>query len=334
MTRLGAPVLVCGGGSIGRRHIRNLLQLGVNVIGWRERAENATEMAREFGIQTMFNLNEAIAAARAVVVATATDRHMEQALKVVRAGKPLFLEKPVSHSQDDVGELVALAEGCAVEVGCQLRAHPTLVMLRDQLRLSTPDRVAGYRLVMGQRLDEWRPDSDYRQGYSADAARGGGALFDLVHQIDLALWLFGPVKQVAAMLDKRGRLAIAGDDFSSLMLRHADGTVGQIQLDMVSPAYRGGAEVVMLDDLYEWSLAEGSLTRRRGADSEIMASVPAGFQRNDLFLAHIRYFLSRLDDPAMPPLCPLSDGIAALDIMVAARISHAESRFVTLGTDG
>ncbi|MFO7483829.1 Gfo/Idh/MocA family protein [Oceanibaculum nanhaiense] len=324
------PILVCGGGAIGRRHIGNLLQLGAPVIGWRARAEKTEEMAREFGIPTMLDLDEAIEAASAVVVATATDRHMEPALKALRAGKPLFLEKPVSHDRAGVDELAALAQGKMVEVGCQLRAHPSLTALRD--RLAGPAKIAGYRLVMGQRLDEWRPDSDYRQGYSADAARGGGALFDLVHQIDLALWLFGPVRQVAAMLDKQSDLAIAGDDFSSLMLRHADGTVGQIQLDMVSPAYRGAAEVVTLEDVFDWSLATGTLTRRRGEESEIVARVPDGFQRNDLFLAHMRHFLSRLDDPALPPLCPLSDGIAALDIMLAARKSHAEERFVTLET--
>lgn len=328
MSPPGAPLLVCGGGSIGRRHIGNLLQLGTPVIGWRARAEKTEEMARDFGIPTMLDLDEAIEAAHAVVVATATDRHMEPALKALRAGKPVFLEKPVSHSRKGIAELAALAEGKVVEVGCQLRAHPSLVVLRSQLTNSS--RVAGYRLVMGQRLDQWRPDSDYRQGYSADAARGGGALFDLVHQIDLALWLFGPARQVAAMLDRRGDLAIAGDDFSNVTLRHADGTVGQIQLDMISPAYRGGAEVVTLEDVFDWSLATGALTRRRGEASEIVASVPDGFQRNDLFLAHMRHFLSRLDDPSLPALCPLSGGIAALDILLAARKSHEESRFVTL----
>lgn len=328
MSRPSAPLLVCGGGSIGRRHIGNLLRLGAAVIGWRARAEKTEEIAREFGIPTMLDLDEAIAAASAVVVATATDRHREPAMKALRAGKPVFLEKPVSHSREGVAELAALAEGGIVEVGCQLRAHPSLAALRG--RLGDGARVAGYRLVMGQRLDQWRPDSDYRQGYSADAGRGGGALFDLVHQIDLALWLFGPVRQVAAMLDRRGDLAIAGDDFSNVMLRHADGTVGQIQLDMVSPAYRGAAEVVTLEDVFDWSLAAGTLTRRRGDESEIVAGVPDSFQRNDLFLAHMRHFLSRLDDPSLPALCPLSDGIAALDVLLAARQSHAESRFVTL----
>lgn len=324
-----SPILVCGGGSIGRRHIGNLLRLGAPVIGWRARAEKTEEMARDFDIPTLLDLDVAIEAASAVVVATATDRHMEPALKALQAGKPLFLEKPVSHSRKGIADLAALAEGKVVEVGCQLRAHPSLTVLRS--RLADGVRIAaGYRLVMGQRLDQWRPDSDYRQGYSADAARGGGALFDLVHQIDLALWLFGPVRQVAAMLDKRSDLAIDGDDFSSLMLRHADGTVGQIQLDMVSPAYRGGAEVVTLEDVFDWSLATGTLTRRRGQETETVARVSDGFQRNDLFLAHMRHFLSRLDDPALPPLCPLSDGIVALDILLAARESHAEERFVTL----
>ncbi|KZD12210.1 Gfo/Idh/MocA family protein [Oceanibaculum pacificum] len=320
-------ILVCGAGSIGRRHIANLQRLGAPVIAWRERAELVGDLAREFGIDTVTNFEPALDAARAIVVATATDRHMPLALAAMRRGKPLFLEKPVSHDREDVDSLERLAAGQIVEIGCQLRAHPNLARLRRELG---DGAVAGYRLAMGQRLDEWRPGSDYRAGYSAQSARGGGALSDLIHQIDLALWLFGPVRQVAAMLDRRGPLEIAGDDFSNLLLRHDSGVVGHIQLDMLAPAYRGEAEIVTADHIYRWSLRDGVLSRAQGDNVDVIDSTPETFQRNDLFLSHMRHFLARLDDPALPALCSLADGISALDIVLAARRSQAENRFVTL----
>jgi len=43
-------VLVCGTGSIGQRHIKNLQSLNVNVSAWRNRGELAKELSEKFGI--------------------------------------------------------------------------------------------------------------------------------------------------------------------------------------------------------------------------------------------------------------------------------------------
>lgn len=315
-------ILVCGAGSIGKRHIANLLCLGAEVSVWRTRSNLLSEIAREFSVQTYVDLWEAIREVEAVVVATATDQHVDIATKILQTGRrALFIEKPLSHDWSGIDKLHHLAKGMIVEIGCQFRAHPNLIRLKRILNRLEYGRTLSYRLAMGHRLDAWRPNQDYQQGYSADGTRGGGALFDLIHQIDIALWLFGPVVAVQAVLSKIGDLNIRGDDVTNILLTHQSGVTGHIQLDMVSPVYRCEAEVITNKAILRWSNQEGIL-RCQLAESEIIADqVPQSFDRNDLFLNHMTHFLKRLEDGTLPALCAFEEGMAALQVAIEARNS-------------
>lgn len=323
-------ILVCGAGSIGRRHIANLLRLGAEVSVWRVRSDLLLDIAHDFPVRTCADLSEAIAEAEAVVVATATDQHVTIATEVLKAGRALFVEKPLSHDWAGIDSLRHFAAGQVVEVGCQFRAHPNLIALALLLGQQEYGEPLTYRLAMGHRLDSWRPAQDYQQGYSADSARGGGALFDLIHQIDIAIWLFGPVVAVHATLAKLGDLKIKGDDVTNLLLTHKSGLTGHIQLDMVSPVHRCEAEIITSKAIFHWSNAEGLLRCNLPAGEVIVDRLPEGSERNDLFFSHMAHFLKRLDCSSLPPLCKFEDGVAALQVALAAREANSFGRMVKI----
>ena len=313
-------VLVCGAGSIGRRHMANLRKLGATVTAWRSRTDLGEALAQEFGITVHSDLATAVSGADAVVIATETDRHIAPALAAARAGKALFIEKPVSHSREGIDALVALVreKQLVVEVGCQLRAHPCLRELHNRVRSGQDGPIHLLRAAVGQRLDAWRPGADYRQSYSADASRGGGALMDLIHEIDLVLWLAGPVAQVEAVTAKLSDLVIAGDDIACVTLTMRSGALAQIELDMLSPVFRRSVEVVSRDAVYRHDDMSGGLVRSDATGAAAVKQTPPGHERNHLFVSHMEHFLKRLQDPKLPALCPLDDGIAALDVALAA----------------
>ena len=172
---------------------------------------------------------------------------------------------------------------------------------------------------MGHRLDAWRPNEDYEQGYSANAARGGGALFDLIHQIDIALWLFGPVVGVHAILTNLGVLNIQGDDVTNLLLTHKNGTTGHIQLDMACPVYRCEVEVMTSNALFRWFHSEGKLYQLSPECETIVDCLPEGFKRNDLFLSHMAHWLKRIENPELLPLCAFEDAVESLRVAIGAR---------------
>jgi len=323
-------VLVCGAGSIGKRHIANLLQLGAKVSVWRSQNHLLRTIGDEFDVEVNEDLDNAIDKADAVVIATATDNHIPLAIKVLQAGKALFIEKPLSHNWTGIEDLQRLAFGKIVEVDCQFRTHQNLIALSQLLQQTGNDNILTYRFAMGHRLDAWRKGKDYRKAYSSDATRGGGALFDLIHQIDLAIWFFGPVAEVNAVLSKRSELDISGDDVSNLLLTHRSGLTGHIQLDMASPVYRCEAEVMTTGSIFNWSYSQGTLRNHSQEENVIVNQVPEGFERNDLFITHMAHFLERLVDNSLPPLCSLEDGIAALRVAICSREANLSGKKITI----
>ena len=322
----GLRVAVLGAGSAGRRHIANLKELGANVSAWRERRDCAAALAKEFGIEVHESAEEAINDSDAVVVATATDRHLVHALTAAKVGKPFYLEKPVSHSAAGLNELELAAESGVNEVGTQLRFHPALLHFRKLLAQSADGPVRTFRAFAGQHLEDWRPGSDWRNGYSADASRGGGVLFELIHELNLVAWLLGPVRSVMAELSDGDDLGLTCDVVANLVVTVAGGPAGIIQTDMVTPGLRRGFEVVREGAHVSFDYSDGLIVRSTREGSEVVFATPPDFARNDMFLSHMRYFLRRAAGENLPPICSLSEGIADVRLALAARTSAMEGR--------
>jgi predicted dehydrogenase len=315
-------VLVCGAGSIGKRHIENLLKLDVQVSVWRTQIELLKNLSDEYNIETFEDINLAIENSDAVIVATATDQHVKIAIKVLKAGKALFIEKPISNNWESIDKLIELSKNKIIEIGCQFRKHPNLIELSKIIQKKKEEDILTYRFAMGQRLDTWRIGVDYKKGYSSDEKRGGGALFDLIHQIDLAIWLFGPILSINAVLTKRSKLLISADDITNLLVTHVNGLTGHIQLDMCSPIYRCELEIIADDSVFSWSYSSGSLIKNSPNKKEVIHQLNKEYNRNSMFMDHMKHFLNRIDNVEITPACSLNDGLAALRVVLCARESN------------
>jgi CMP-N,N'-diacetyllegionaminic acid synthase len=89
-------------------------------------------------------------------------------------------------------------------------------------------------LVCGQYLPNWRPNTDYRESYSADINQGGGVLRDLSHELDYCAWLFGSFVEVKSINKKVSSLEISSDDIFSCVGITEHNVVVNISLDYLS----------------------------------------------------------------------------------------------------
>ena len=329
-------VLVVGTGSIGKRHIANLLALGVRVSAFSYRAAAGDETAQAVfqnpRVWRAPELAQALAGdVGAVVVANRTDLHLEVALQAARLGKHLFVEKPLAVSLAGVSELQRLVaqRGLVVEAGFMLRRHPNLLWLQQYLAAGALGELFHARAAVGQWLPDWRPGSDHRQGYGAFRAQGGGVVFDLIHELDLVHWLLGPVADVSAMTRVVTSLGIETEAVAQIGLRLASGVLAQVHLDYVRPGYGRDMEIVARHGVLAWDYPAGTVSLdRAGAAPEIVHRVPAGFERNTMFREHMAHFLQRIQTPALPAVSSLTDAEAVLRLALATHLSSAERRHV------
>ncbi len=315
-------VLVVGAGSIGRRHIANLLNLGVEVSCYSYRGGSV------YGAEPVTDLQAALQSDfDAVVIANKTDQHMDVAIRAAYEGKHLFIEKPIATSLAGSEELQNIVQqsSLVVEAGFMLRLHPNLLWIKQSLEQGVLGDVMYLSASVGQWLPDWRPESDYRTSYSAFRNSGGGVIFDLIHELDLVYWLTGEIAEVSAMTRNVESLAIETEAIAQVGLRLKSGVLAQVHLDYVRPAYSRRLEIVGARGILSWDYLSNKvfLTREDGTQ-ELVHSASVGFERNNMFQSHMALFLDRIIGARAVAASPLNESIAVLKIALACHQS-AES---------
>jgi len=196
------------------------------------------------------------------VIAGPNETHAPLAVKALRAGLHVVVDKPV-----------ALTSAQAMQVQQAAQDSGRLAMVFQNRRWDGDYLTIKAALEAGLVGEVYQFDSAFEWyapsvggGWkdTASAARGGGIFFDLgPHLVDQALQLFGQVEQVHAELDRR-RHTGGSDDDSFVCLRHANGVRTRLWASAIAPANRprfrilgsrGVLETVGLDPQEEQSLA-------------------------------------------------------------------------------
>jgi predicted dehydrogenase len=254
-------VLFAGLGSIGRRHARLLEEREdpIEIIAYRTNEEpTGLNSITEFD-----DLDRALGEEPDVAFITnPTFRHVETALRCARANCDLFIEKPLSHTLDEIEVLIDEIErrGLVTCMGCNLRYHPVIQTIRDELAAQSIGPSYSYRIHAGSYLPDWRPERDYRDSYSSSTETGGGVVLDLIHELDYARWLFGDVDRIVSSVGQVSHLDIDANDVAEILFEHADGTIGSVHLDYYRRSERRDIEITGRSGVLGGNLVEGSVS--------------------------------------------------------------------------
>ena len=298
--------LVVGYGSAGARHARALRELGLDVAAVSRRPLEELSAFRDLG--------EAVSRQRPgyVVVANETARHratLEQLAACGYSGNVL-VEKPLFH---DAGPMPA--NGFArVSVGYQLRFRPLLQRLRERLSGVTP---VSAQIYVGQHLPQWRPDRRYQDSYSARADQGGGALRDLSHEIDLALWLFGGWTRVTALGGNHGALEVDSDDCFTLLLETPRCPAVTVQMNYLDRQRR--REILVN--------AKEATLRADLVDNLLEVDAESERFEGDPFQSTLDMHRAALDGD-MVLLCDLAQGSAVMQVICGAEAAAARRSWI------
>jgi predicted dehydrogenase len=139
-------------------------------------------------------------------IASPNDTHAEIAIAAANAGKMVLCEKPLGRTAAEGKTMFDAVESAKAPnmVWYNYRRVPALVLLKDLVDEGRLGRIFHYR---SQFLQDWTISQDLPQGgeglWRLDASvSGSGVTGDLLaHNIDMALWLNGPITEVAAMTE-------------------------------------------------------------------------------------------------------------------------------------
>ena len=311
-------ILIAGFGSIGRRHLHNLISLGEeNIILLRSNQSTLDDTEiNKYPVET--DISAALAhQPDAVIIANPTALHLDVAIPAAKQGCHILLEKPVSNSMDRIDLLrqSAVESGSRIMVAFQYRYHPGLKQVKKWIQQEMIGQIYYFRAHCGEYLPDWHPWEDYRESYSARKDLGGGVLLTLSHPVDYLRWLFGDVENVSANLGQGNILGIEVEEQIDAFLRFQDGLGGGLHLDYLQRPPEHKLEIFGSEGTICWR-NDGAL-RIYQVKNKVWEtfSVPEGYSRNDLFLTEMKEFLQVVTGGN--PSCSLNDGIEVQKIIMA-----------------
>lgn len=294
-------LLIISLGSIGQRHLRNARELlpEAEIAVYRQhfRSNKALPEAAD---KTFFELDEALDfKPDAVVISSPASEHVRNAIDFIKNGAHLFIEKPLAVNHEDVGELVELSRDsdCFAMVGYVLRFQPILHFIRHLIHSGDLGEIRTANVEVGQYLPDWRPDSDYRKGVSAQKALGGGALLELSHELDYATWLFGIPDHIICSSGKISDLEIDVEDSACVIMEYGRTNLTKrvvVQVDFLQRRANMAVRIVGSEaTFYADLIKEQGYIVSPVEDEPRCLDVPKMTQANEMYLRQFDFFFAR-----------------------------------------
>ncbi len=326
--------LVIGCGSIGRRHIANLLKLGCEkIMAFDIREDRRRDVESGLGVETVDDLEEGWRwTPQVAIICVPTSLHLSLALQAAEHGCHLFIEKPIADRWEGVDHLwkIVRQRGLISLVGCNLRFHPGLATVKNLLDAGAIGRVMAARVEVGQYLPDWHPREDYRGGYSARRNLGGGVILDAIHEIDYIRWLLGEVLAANCFAAKLSRLEIDTEDTAAMWLGFASGAIAELHMDYIQRSYSRNCRIIGGEGTIHWDYP-AQWVRWFSAFSGRWRSIrnPPGWEPNEMYLDEMRHFINCLRGKENSVL-DVFEASRVLAVALAAKTSSQTQRWVEL----
>ncbi|HTE16195.1 MAG TPA: Gfo/Idh/MocA family oxidoreductase [Burkholderiales bacterium] len=260
----------------------------------------------------------------AIINTTPNSVHRESTIAAARAGKHVFLDKPIANT---VADGRALTEACrkagvVLGMGYQRRREGQFRWIKQQIDAGSFGKLVNAESNISRDrlgkidLSSWR--------YQASGMPGGVMLQIGIHYVDVLTYLMGPVKAVSG---RSAQLVLPGDnpDVASLILEHENGA-----LSTVNASYASASEYYLMniygkDASAYYDLHTGLRWLRRGSEKPEAVN----YSEIDTFVDQLEEFAAAVRGQGAPEV----DGekaVLSLAVMRAGIRSAQEGRCVEI----
>jgi predicted dehydrogenase len=209
----------------------------------------------------------------AIINTTPNNAHLETTRAAARAGKHVFLDKPIANTVADGRAIAAICRnaGVVLAIGYQRRRESQFRWIRERIDAGAFGKLVNAEANISRDrvgkidLGSWR--------YTADGMPGGVMLQIGVHYVDVLEYLIGPVKAVCGMV---AQLVLPGDnpDVASLVMEHENGALSTVNASYASASEYYVMNIYGKEASAYYDLHQGLRFLKRGADRSEPVVVP------------------------------------------------------------
>lgn len=314
MRKLGVAVI--GTGSWGRNHARVFKELAeTELLAICDiDAERARSVAKQFGVTPYTNTGKMVRNENieAVSICTWSTSLAREALKALKAGKNVLVEKPMAESVKQAENLLKTAEkeGLHLTVGFLMRFIPGLQHIRNALE----DKTLGEPVcASAKRVGQW-PERIGDVGVVKDTA---------IHDLDVMRYVFD--EDPVAVYAKTGSIAHRKfEDYAQIMLAFKGGKSAFIESNWLTPyktrvfMITGSEAIMKLDYITQELTIENA-----------RETVQPRYTVQEPLKLELQHFAKCITEKEKP-LVTGEDGLEALKLAEAALKSSATGKVRTL----
>lgn len=251
-------ILIIGLGSIAKKHIRVLKELIPRANIWALRS-NENESNTYLDVKNLYKIQDLKFDIDFSIITNPSHLHEEYILLMADKKIPFIVEKPsvISLNNASLIEDVLNKNEVINYVACNLRFHPCISFLKEYFKINRL-KINEINIYCGSNLEEWRPGSNVKDSYSANAHMGGGVHLDLIHEIDYTLWIFGMPENFRVYKSSKSTLQINSVDYANYILEYPDFNVS-IVLNYYRKTPKRNIEVLLEDDILKIDLLDCSV---------------------------------------------------------------------------
>ena len=211
---------IIGKGSIGLRHSKILKTLNINFYFLRRKTNSKIKNEITFKSQLISKIDF-------FIISNPSSLHLKTIKKVIAYDKPVLVEKPFV-TQNKIPKVIKNYK--KIFVLYQMRFDPRINFIKKNF---DKKKITKANFIWKTFLPDWHEQEDYRKSYAARKKLGGGAIFTMSHEIDIAIYILGSVKEVFVKKYKN-KLRTDVEESVRIYLKHVSGHNSSIILDFAS----------------------------------------------------------------------------------------------------
>ncbi|MHA2250116.1 MAG: Gfo/Idh/MocA family protein [Candidatus Kariarchaeaceae archaeon] len=272
-------VVQIGTGGWGKNHTRVLDKLNVLTAVCDADPQRSKEFGTKYDVNYYTSINDVLQSEEfdAAIISTPTSTHYPIASQLIKEGKHVFVEKPLTYYSDAGEKLLQQAKEKQIVLTCGYieRFNPAIMQLKEAVK----SKDYGDLIML----------EFHRESRMPFHIKDVGIIYDTsVHDIDTALWLFDDVPET--VYAKTGRIRHEHEDFATIMLGFRDNHVAVISSNWITPTRVRTFNAVLTEAI----ISGDFISKKVKIEKESGTYIPRPSQQEPLML-EIKTFLDAIN---------------------------------------
>lgn len=285
-------VCFIGSGSIGKRHIKNLSRIcserhiELEIDLFRHSKNKISTEITDLIQREIYCMQELASHYDIIFITNPTNHHYESLQQFKHLSTAFFIEKPLFENKDKDFKNLKLDKNSLYYVACPLR-H--LGILKEAKRVIEKEKVYAARAICSSYLPEWRPKADYRMVYSANEKLSGGIAFELIHEWDYLVDMFGFPEEIQSIKGQYSDLEIQSDDIAVYIARY-QGRIVELHIDYFGRIPKRELELYTNEGTWKFNIIKNTIEYNGKIVEEIEE------EPNHKYECEMKYFLDLISN--------------------------------------